>query len=115
LRKQLGETIRALGIPINLKGYRYLIEGTEMVLKNREILGAVTKELYPAIAKKNNTSWHSVEKAIRYTIRIAWHKRKSDSIQAYYGANKIQFLTKPKTSELIAILAEGIFLDRTAS
>jgi hypothetical protein len=61
LRKQLGETIRALGIPINLKGYRYLIEGTEMVLKNREILGAVTKELYPAIAKKNNTSWHSVE------------------------------------------------------
>ncbi len=99
--------IQRMGIPLNSKGYKYLREAIVLVLKDSELISAMTKELYPTIAKLYNVSPNSVEKAIRTSINSAWGRE-------YVLANSMveedvfYFVNKPKNSELISVIAERV-------
>jgi two-component system response regulator (stage 0 sporulation protein A) len=68
--------IHEVGVPAHIKGYQYLRHAITMVVEDMDLLSAVTKELYPAIAKKNNTTPSRVERAIRHAIEVAWNRGK---------------------------------------
>lgn len=72
------ELVWEFGIPSHLKGYKYILDGVDLAINDKEILGALCKELYPTIAKINHTSSTSVEKGIRDAIKIAWKKVNHD-------------------------------------
>ena len=72
IETEITNIIHEIGVPAHIKGYLYLREAIKMVIDNVELLGAVTKELYPSIAKKYNTTPSRVERAIRHAIEVAW-------------------------------------------
>ena len=77
--------IHEIGVPAHIKGYQYLREAITMVYNNIEILGAITKTLYPAIAEKYKTTPSRVERAIRHAIEVAWTRGNIDSISIIFG------------------------------
>ena len=82
-----------------------------MVIENVELLGAVTKELYPSIAKKFNTTPSRVERAIRHAIEVAWSRGKMDTIDELFGYTVSTGKGKPTNSEFIALIADKIRLE----
>jgi two-component system, response regulator, stage 0 sporulation protein A len=104
--------IRKVGIPVHIKGYQYLRHGITMVVENMDILGAITKELYPAIAKKNNTTPTRVERAMRHAIEVAWNKGDIETINSLFGYTVHNNKGKPTNSEFIALIADKLKLDR---
>ena len=82
-----------------------------MVIENVELLGAVTKELYPSIAKKFNTTPSRVERAIRHAIEVAWSRGKMETIHALFGYTVSGGKGKPTNSEFIALISDKIRLD----
>ena len=86
-----------------------------MVIDNVELLGAVTKELYPSIAKKYNTTPSRVERAIRHAIEVAWNRGKLETIDALFGYTVQNDKGKPTNSEFIAIIADKLRIERRAS
>ena len=76
-----------------------------------DLLSAVTKELYPAIAKINNTTSSRVERAIRHAIEVAWNRGKTDTVKSIFG-NGDKDIGKPTNSEFIAIIADKLRLER---
>jgi len=102
--------ISRIGISTRVKGFRYLTDGIEMVLEDRDLLEAVTKELYPAIAKKNNTSIASVEKAIRHSIKNAWTHGYFETMENHFRSKRFQATKKPTNSEFIEFVADRLRL-----
>ncbi|HYE12599.1 MAG TPA: sporulation initiation factor Spo0A C-terminal domain-containing protein, partial [Patescibacteria group bacterium] len=86
-----------------------------IVFENVDILSAVTKELYPAIAKKNNTTPTRVERAIRHAIEVAWNRGEIDTINGLFGYTVHNNKGKPTNSEFIALIADKLRLDRKVS
>ena len=86
-----------------------------MVVEDIELLGAVTKELYPAIAKKNNTTPSRVERAIRHAIEVAWNRGKIETIDKLFGYTVQHDKGKPTNSEFIAIISDKLRLEWKAS
>ena len=86
-----------------------------MVVDDIDLLSAVTKELYPAIAKKYNTTPSRVERAIRHAIEVAWNRGKIDTIDKLFGYTVHTEKGKPTNSEFIAIIADKLRLERKAS
>ncbi len=99
--------IQRIGIASNSKGYKYLKEAVKLVLKDPELISAMTKELYPTIAKMHSVSSNSVEKAIRTSINVAWGKG-STFENSLVSEELFYFVVKPKNSELISVIAERI-------
>lgn len=114
MEMELTIIIRGVGIPTHIKGYQYLNDGIAMVIEDRELLGAVTKELYPAIAEKNNTSPKGVEKAIRQAITRAWMGSNTKLIEELFFNPRYGYIKKPTNREFIAVIADKIRLDRKA-
>ena len=85
-----------------------------MVVNDIELLGAVTKELYPAIAQANNTTPSRVERAIRHAIEVAWNRGKLETINSLFGYTVQNDKGKPTNSEFIAIIADKLRLERRA-
>lgn len=106
--------IRSVGIPIHYKGYQYLNDGIAMVVEDRELLGAVTKELYPAIAEKNNTSPKGVEKAIRHAIKVAWMGSNTKFIEELFFNPRYGYIKKPTNRQFIAVLADRLRIEGMA-
>ncbi len=106
--------IRGVGIPAHIKGYQYLSDGITMVIEDRNLLGAVTKELYPAIAQKNNTSPEGVEKAIRQAIKIAWLSSDTKFIEELFFNPRYGYKKKPTNREFIAVIADKLRMERKA-
>lgn len=104
--------IHEVGVPAHIKGYHYLRDAIAMVVDNMELLGAVTKELYPAIANKNKTTPSRVERAIRHAIEVAWNRGKLETINALFGYTIQNDKGKPTNSEFIAIIADKLRLER---
>ena len=77
--------IHEIGVPAHIKGYLYLREAISMVYNDIELLGSITKVLYPDIAKKFNTTASRVERAIRHAIEVAWSRGNIDSISSLFG------------------------------
>lgn len=107
--------IHEIGVPAHIKGYLYLREAISMVYNDIELLGSITKVLYPDIAKKFNTTASRVERAIRHAIEVAWSRGNIDSISSLFGYTVSMSKAKPTNSEFIAIVADKLRLEHKAS
>jgi two-component system, response regulator, stage 0 sporulation protein A len=104
--------IKEIGIPAHIKGYSYLREAIQMVYYNIELLGSVTKILYPEIAKKFSTTPSRVERAIRHAIEVAWNRGNFESISEMFGYTVHHMKSKPTNSEFIAMIADKIRIEK---
>lgn len=111
IETEITNIIHEIGVPAHIKGYLYLREAIKMVIENVELLGAVTKELYPSIAKKFNTTPSRVERAIRHAIEVAWSRGKVDTINQLFGYTVHNTKGKPTNSEFIAMIADKLRLE----
>ncbi|MDO7905151.1 sporulation transcription factor Spo0A [Paenibacillus sp. JX-17] len=107
--------IHEIGVPAHIKGYQYLREAITMVYNNIEILGAITKTLYPAIAEKFKTTPSRVERAIRHAIEVAWTRGNIDSISHLFGYTINISKSKPTNSEFIAMVADKLRIENKVS
>ena len=106
LDASITSVIHEIGVPAHIKGYMYLREAITMVYKDIELLGSITKVLYPDIAKKFNTTASRVERAIRHAIEVAWSRGNIDSISKMFGYTVNVSKAKPTNSEFIAMVAD---------
>jgi len=112
LEIDISTILREIGVPAHIKGYQYIRDAIVIVVEKREILAAVTKELYPMIAAKNNTTSSRVERAIRHAIEVAWNRGKLDTINKLFGYTVETNKGKPTNSEFIALIADKLRLER---
>ena len=115
LETEITNIIHEVGVPAHIKGYMYLREAITMVVNDMELLSAVTKELYPSIAKKYNTTASRVERAIRHAIEVAWGRGQVDAINRLFGYTVHGDKGKPTNSEFIAIIADKLRLKNKVS
>ncbi len=117
LEFEVTNIIHEVGIPAHIKGYQYLREAILMVIERMDLLGAVTKELYPSIAIKYKTTATRVERAIRHAIEVAWSRGNYDSITRLFGYTVSGERGKPTNSEFIAMVADRLRMtgDRRAN
>lgn len=111
LETDITKMLHELGIPAHIKGYQYLRDAISMVVRDREMMEAVTKILYQEIAKKNYTSSSRVERAIRHAIEVAWGRGSLEVIDELFGYTISTGKGKPTNSEFIALIADKICLD----
>lgn len=111
LEARITNIIHEIGVPAHIKGYLYLREAISMVIQDMELLGAVTKELYPNIAVKFKTTPSRVERAIRHAIEVAWTRGKIDTIDKIFGYTVNNNKGKPTNSEFIAMVADKLRLE----
>ena len=115
LETEITTIIHEIGVPAHIKGYMYLREAITMVVNDMELLSAVTKELYPSIAKKYNTTASRVERAIRHAIEVAWGRGQIEAINKLFGYTVHNDKGKPTNSEFIAIIADKLRLKNKIS
>lgn len=115
LETEITSIIHEIGVPAHIKGYMYLREAITMVVNDMELLSAVTKELYPSIAKKYNTTASRVERAIRHAIEVAWGRGQVDAINKLFGYTVHNEKGKPTNSGFIAIIADKLRLKNKVS
>ena len=106
--------IHEVGVPAHIKGYQYLRESILMAIEDMDILNAITKQLYPAIAKKFDTTPSRVERAIRHAIEVAWSRGKMDTIEKLFSYRISMGKGKPTNSEFIALIADRMRLELKA-
>ena len=111
LETDITKMLHELGIPAHIKGYQYLRDAISMVVRDREMMEAVTKILYPVIAKKNYTSSSRVERAIRHAIEVAWGRGSLEVIDELFGYTISTGKGKPTNTEFIARIADKNCLD----
>lgn len=97
-----------IGIPAHVKGYRYLRRAIIIAVGDIGVLDAITKELYPMIAKEFNTTSSRVERAIRHAIEVAWSRGDLDVLNHYFGNSVSSFKGKPTNSEFIAMISDHV-------
>ena len=97
-----------LGIPAHIKGYQYLREAVKMVLSDRDVINRITKELYPGIARKFDTSASKVERAMRHAIEVAWSRGRLDAVNKLYGYKVFDAMDKPTNGEFIRCVSEKL-------
>ena len=115
LETEITSIIHEIGVPAHIKGYMYLREAITMVVNDMELLSAVTKELYPSIAKKYNTTASRVERAIRHAIEVAWGRGQIEAINKLFGYTIHNDKGKPTNSEFIAMVADKLRLKNKVS
>ncbi|MBO8170378.1 MAG: sporulation transcription factor Spo0A [Bacillaceae bacterium] len=114
LDQSITHIIHEIGVPAHIKGYLYLREAIAMVYNDVELLGSITKVLYPDIAKKYNTTSSRVERAIRHAIEVAWSRGNLESISSLFGYTVSNTKAKPTNSEFIAMVADKLRLEHKA-
>ena len=112
LESSVTSIIHEIGVPAHIKGYQYLREAIVMTLENMEVINAVTKVLYPEVAKRFNTTASRVERAIRHAIEVAWDRGDLETLQKYFGYTVSNAKGKPTNSEFIAMIADRLQLQR---
>lgn len=112
LNMQVTQMIHEIGVPAHIKGYLYLRTAILMAVENMDVLNAVTKQLYPDIAKEHGTTATRVERAIRHAIEVAWERGNIDMIHDLFGYTIQADKGKPTNSEFIALMADRIRLDK---
>ena len=106
--EQLVNLFLTLGIPAHIKGYAYLREAVHMVLQDRSLLSRITKELYPGVARRFDTSASKVERAMRHAIEVAWSRGRLDTVNKMYGCRLFDAMDKPTNGEFISCISEKI-------
>lgn len=108
------DVIHEIGVPAHIKGYQYLREAIILTINDMEVINAVTKVLYPEVAKKYNTTPSRVERAIRHAIEVAWDRGDLETLQKFFGYTVSNIKGKPTNSEFIAMIADCLSLRRKA-
>ena len=106
LEMRVTNIIHDIGVPAHIKGYQYLRDAILMAIEDEEIINAVTKRLYPAVAKKHDTTSSRVERAIRHAIEVAWDRGDVDVLNSYFGYTIHTGRGKPTNSEFIAMISD---------
>lgn len=115
LETKVTNILHEIGVPAHIRGYHYMREAIIMSVNDMDVLNYITKELYPSIAKKCNTTPSRVERAIRHAIEVAWNRGKVDAIDALFGYTINNHKGKPTNSEFIALIADRLRLEMKAS
>ncbi len=110
LELTITEILHQIGVPAHIKGYHYLRDSINMAVKRPEIINAVTKELYPTVAAKYETTPSRVERAIRHAIEVAWDRGDVDVLNSYFGYTIHNSRGKPTNSEFIAMISDRLRL-----
>ena len=110
LESMVTSIIHEIGVPAHIKGYQYLREAIILTIQDMDIINAVTKVLYPAVAKKFNTTASRVERAIRHAIEVAWDRGDIETLQKFFGYTVSNIKGKPTNSEFIAMIADCLTL-----
>ena len=104
--------IHEIGVPAHIKGYQYLREAIMLAVEDMEIINAVTKILYPEVAKRFGTTPSRVERAIRHAIEVAWDRGDLETLQRFFGYTVNSAKGKPTNSEFIAMIADRLVLQK---
>lgn len=112
---RITDIMHEIGVPAHIKGYLYLRKAISMVVEEVELLGAITKELYPLVARKFNTTPSRVERAIRHAIEVAWERGNTEAINKLFGHSVNTKSGKPTNSQFIAKIADKLRLEMKAS
>ena len=111
LENRVTNMLHEIGIPAHIKGYHYLRDAIMMAVEDMDVLNAITKVLYPTVAKKYQTTSSRVERAIRHAIEVAWNRGKLDTLDELFGYTVSTGKGKPTNSEFIALIADTIQLE----
>lgn len=111
LENRVTNMLHEIGIPAHIKGYHYLRDAIIMAVNDMDVLNAITKILYPTVAKKYQTTSSRVERAIRHAIEVAWSRGKLDTLDELFGYTVSTGKGKPTNSEFIALIADTIQLE----
>ena len=111
LKNIVTSVIHEIGVPAHIKGYQYLREAIIITVNDMEVINAVTKVLYPAVAKRFGTTPSRVERAIRHAIEVAWDRGDLETLQKYFGYTVSNAKGKPTNSEFIAMIADRLVLN----
>ena len=111
LESKVTNIIHEIGVPAHIKGYHYLRDAIMMAVDDMDVLNAITKILYPTVAKKYQTTSSRVERAIRHAIEVAWSRGKLDTLDELFGYTVSNGKGKPTNSEFIALIADTIQLE----
>ena len=113
--KQLEERISnifiTMGIPAHIKGYHFLREAVKIIVGNPALIGGITKELYPSIAKAFNTTSSKVERAIRHAIEVGWNRGRINQINEIFKVRAFDQKDRPTNGEFIALVADKLLLE----
>ena len=104
--------IHEIGVPAHIKGYQYLREAILIAVDDMDVINAVTKVLYPEVAKRYGTTASRVERAIRHAIEVAWDRGDLETLQKYFGYTVSNAKGKPTNREFIAMIADRLQLQR---
>lgn len=110
LEMTISDIMREIGVPAHIKGYLYLRQAIMLTVKDPDLMHAVTKVLYPTVAKTNKTTSSRVERAIRHAIEVAWDRGDVDVLASYFGYTIQNSRGKPTNSEFIAMIADKLRL-----
>ncbi len=111
LDEKISKIFISVGIPPHIKGYYYLREGVKMAVENPEIINNITKQLYPKIGEKFNTTASKVERAIRHAIEVACNRGRIETINSLLGIRAYSANDKPTNGEFIALIADKMLLE----
>ena len=112
--RYITDIIHELGVPAHIKGYRYIRHAVELVIKDMDLLGAVTKELYPQVSEEFDSTPSRVERAIRHAIDVAWKRGNQKALKKYFK-NNLNDNSKPTNSQFIARIADEIMVELKVS
>jgi two-component system response regulator (stage 0 sporulation protein A) len=112
LKNMVTSIIHEIGVPAHIKGYQYLREAIMIAVEDMDVINAVTKVLYPEVAKRFATTPSRVERAIRHAIEVAWDRGDLETLQKYFGYTVSNAKGKPTNSEFIAMIADRLVLDQ---
>ena len=115
LERQVTAIIHDIGVPAHIKGYQYLREAIILTINDMDMINAVTKVLYPEVARKFGTTPSRVERAIRHAIEVAWDRGDIEVLQKFFGYTVSNIKGKPTNSEFIAMIADCLSLRRKQS
>ncbi|MBE5803173.1 MAG: sporulation transcription factor Spo0A [Clostridiales bacterium] len=113
--EKLAGLFLTIGIPAHIKGYAFLREAVKMVVENPDVINRITKELYPGIGKRFNTSASKVERAIRHAIEVAWSRGRIDTLNKAFGCKVATKEDKPTNGEFIAMIADKLALEQRSA
>ena len=112
LKNMVTSIIHEIGVPAHIKGYQYLREAIIIAVDDMDVINAVTKVLYPEVAKRFATTPSRVERAIRHAIEVAWDRGDLETLQKYLGYTVSNAKGKPTNSEFIAMIADRLVLEQ---
>ena len=111
LQISITKILHELGVPSHIKGYQYIREGISVIYENPGIVGGITKELYPDIAEKFDTTVSRVERAIRHAIEVSWNRGNWKLMEEIFGHSVDIDKAKPTNSEFIVTVADKLRLE----